>query len=60
MLLYVITATSVFSPSVEWRGLVDAMSGLLGAHLNAIDSASSFQPRYSFRPHGPIFGKHVV
>ena len=47
------------------------MSGLLGAHLNAIDSASSFQPLVSFRPNGAILSmslhvelslepKHVV
>jgi phosphatidylinositol glycan class T len=43
----------------EWPGLVDAMSGLLGAHLNAIDSASSFQPLVSFRPNGAILSKDM-
>ena len=42
------------SSDAEWPGLVDAMSGLLGAHLNAIDSASSFRPLLSFRPSGAV------
>ena len=46
-------------PDIKWRGLVEAMSGLLGAHLNAIDSTSSFLPRLSFRPQGAILGQYI-
>lgn len=43
--------------STQWPGLVDAMSGLLGTHLNAIDPSSTYQPLFSFRPHGAVIGK---
>lgn len=40
----------------EWSGLVNAMSGLLCAHLNAIGPKSSFQPLHSFKPQGVLLG----
>ena len=41
---------------MEWPGLVNAMSGLVCAHLNAIGPPSTYQPHYSFRPQGAVIG----
>ena len=45
-----------YSAEVEWPGLVNAMSGLVCAHLNDIGPPSTFQPHYSFQPQGAIIG----
>ena len=47
----------VCSAGLEWSGLVNAMSGLLCAHLNAVGSKSTYQPLYSFKPQGAVLGK---
>ena len=44
------------SAELEWSGLVNAMSGLLCAHLNAIGAKSTYQPLYSFKPQGVVLG----
>lgn len=36
----------------EWKGLTNALSGLLCASLNFVDSANSMSPAFSFRPLG--------
>ncbi|KAF7386469.1 hypothetical protein HZH68_013601 [Vespula germanica] len=38
----------------EWKGLTNALSGLLCASLNFIDSANSVSPKYTFRPRGVV------
>jgi len=50
-----------FMCSVEsdWAGLVNGMSGLVCAHLNAITTKSSYHPAHSFRPQGTIVGESV-
>lgn len=47
------------SAESEWGGLVNAMSGLLCAHLNAIGPKSTFQPLHSFKPQGVVLGKDL-
>ena len=47
----------MFSADEEWPGLVNALSGLLCAHLNVIGPTSTYQPQYSFRPVGPVIGE---
>ena len=36
----------------QWKGLVNAMSGLLCASLNFIESTATYQPLHSFKPWG--------
>ena len=50
-------SVSPCSASVQWPGLINAMSGLLCAHLNFIGPTSTYEPTLSFRPQGPIIGK---
>ena len=45
------------SAESEWSGLVNAMSGLLCTHLNAIGAKSTYKPLYSFKPQGVVLGK---
>lgn len=40
----------------QWRGLVNAMSGLLCASLNFIESTATYQPLHSFKPWGAVVG----
>eukprot|EP00731_Ephydatia_muelleri_P022483 Em0015g66a len=40
----------------QWKGLVNAMSGLLCASLNFIESTATYQPLHSFKPWGAIVG----
>lgn len=49
----------LYSAEVEWPGLVNAMSGLVCAHLNDIGPPSTYQPHYSFQPQGAIIGEGV-
>lgn len=51
-----ITTLILYSAEVEWPGLVNAMSGLVCAHLNDIGPPSTFQPLYSLQPQGAIIG----
>ena len=46
-----------FSAELEWSGLVNAMSGLLCTHLNAIEAKSTHRPLHSFKPQGVVLGK---
>ena len=48
----------MFTCSVEssWPGVVNAMSGMLCAHLNAIGSSSTYNPLHSFKPQGAVIG----
>ena len=39
---------------------MNGMSGLLCAHLNAVTLKSSYQPLYSFRPHGAEVGESIT
>ena len=48
------------SAEVEWPGLVNALSGLVCAHLNDIGPHSTYQPNYSFQPQGAIIGNVCV
>ena len=45
------------SAELEWGGVVNAMSGLICAHLNAIGLKSTYNPQYSFKPQGVVVGK---
>lgn len=38
----------------EWKGLTNALSGLLCASLNFVDSTNSVSPQFSFRPRGAV------
>lgn len=38
----------------EWKGLTNALSGLLCASLNFIESANSISPKFTFRPRGVV------
>ena len=45
-----------YSAESKWPGLVNAMSGLVCAHLNDIGPPSTYQPHYSFQPQGAVIG----
>ncbi|KAL2711512.1 GPI transamidase component PIG-T [Vespula squamosa] len=38
----------------EWKGLTNALSGLLCASLNFVDSINSVSPKFTFRPRGVV------
>ncbi|XP_043268250.1 GPI transamidase component PIG-T [Venturia canescens] len=38
----------------EWKGLTNALAGLLCASLNFVDPSNSMSPEYSFRPMGAV------
>ncbi|KAJ8683044.1 hypothetical protein QAD02_018836 [Eretmocerus hayati] len=38
----------------EWKGLTNALSGLLCASLNFVSSSNSLSPEFSFRPTGAV------
>ena len=50
------TNISYCSADVEWPGLVNALSGLVCAHLNDIGPPSTYQPHFSFQPQGAVIG----
>ena len=44
----------------QWKGLVNAISGLMCTSLSSINSASTYQPAMSFRPQGAILGNYSL
>jgi hypothetical protein len=54
----IVTVTCEYFPSVdeEWKGLTNALAGLLCASLNFVDISNSMSPEFTFRPTGVMDG----
>ncbi|KAL0127943.1 hypothetical protein PUN28_003301 [Cardiocondyla obscurior] len=55
--------TDIANINEEWKGLTNALAGLLCASLNFVDASNSMSPEFTFRPtgvmNGPVNSSHL-